>query len=272
MPNEVQPNSNGTQEPQALATIPQHAGEALSPFSASAGGFEVAQRMAKALASSSLVPQTYRNDVPNCLIAMELASRIGVSVLAAMQNLHVIQGKPSWSSSFLIATVNASGRFTPLRFEWAGEPGKDSWACRAHAKDRSTGELCEGPWITWSMAGKEGWTSKSGSKWKTMPELMFHYRAAAFWTRVFCPELSIGFQTAEEASDIHGATVVEASSLPAELSPGGAAGLKAVLGLNNEAEQAVVEAEIEPTEQAPAAATHDQETGELFEAKPKGKR
>lgn len=273
MPNETQPQTTNGAAPEPAAIVvnpPQHTGDALSPFSASAGGFEVAQRMAKALASSSLVPQTYRNDVPNCLIAMELASRIGVSVLAAMQNLHVIQGKPSWSSSFLIATVNASGRFTPLRFEWAGDPGKDSWACRAHAKDRSTGDLCVGPWITWAMAGKEGWTTKAGSKWKTMPELMFHYRAAAFWTRVFCPELSIGFQTAEEAADIHGAQAVEATAMPAELSPGGAAGLSAVLGLNREAEQAPsAEVAAEVIEQKPAEPAHDPETGELFETKAK---
>ena len=133
MPNDTAPQTtqpNGTKtEATALATVPQGA-DLVSPFSGSYA-FESAQRMAKALAASSLVPKAYQNDIPNTLIAMELASRIGVSVLAAMQNLHIIQGKPSWSSQFLIATVNASGRFTPLRFEWAGEPGKPSWACRA---------------------------------------------------------------------------------------------------------------------------------------------
>ncbi len=230
----------------ALATVPQSA-DLMSPFSAS-NAFEAAQRMAKALASSSLVPQAYRDNIANCLIAMELASRIGVSVLAAMQNLDVIQGKPSWSSKFLIATVNASGRFTPLRFEKAGTPGKDDWAYRAVATDRSSGERCEGPWITWAMATKEGWTKKNGSKWQTLPELMFCYRSAAFWTRIYCPEISIGFQTSEEMHDMHGSTAVADAAMPEQLSPGSAASLEAVLGLQRAAEAIDTVAEVVPTD------------------------
>lgn len=239
----TQQQSNGTSDKTsaALATVPASAA-LVSPFSG-ASAFENAQRMAKALASSTLVPQIYRNNIPDVLIAMELSSRIGVSVLAAMQNLHVIQGKPSWSSQFLIATVNASGRFTPLRFEKAGKPGDGSWATRAVATDKSSGERCEGPWITWEMAGKEGWSKKNGSKWQTMPELMFCYRAAAFWSRIFCPEISIGFRTAEEMEDISPAPVATTVELPQELSPAGAASLEAVLGLQRTAEPAEVVAE-----------------------------
>jgi hypothetical protein len=274
MPNDsaIQPApANGQPEPvqtqAALATVP-HGADLVSPFSGS-GAFEAAQRMAKALASSSLVPQAYRGDIANCLIAMELASRIGVSVLAAMQNLHIIQGKPSWSSQFLIATVNASGRFTPLRFEKAGTPGKEDWAMRAVATDRSTNERCEGPWITWEMAGKEGWRNKNGSKWQTMPELMFCYRAAAFWSRIFCPEISIGFRTAEEMEDVHGGPASESVALPSQLSPGSAQSLEAVLGLQRNA--AAVEVEAEATAE-PIEAKAEPVQAELIDTKPKAKR
>lgn len=246
-----QPAANGTQdrEKAALATVPA-AADTMSPFSSQAA-YQAAWGMAKALAMSSLVPQVYRDNPANCLIAMELASRLGVSVMAAMQNLDVIQGKPSWSAKFLIATVNASGRFSPLRFEWGGKPGESSWACRAVAKDKQGGERCEGPWVTWEMATKEGWTTKNGSKWKTMPELMFCYRAAAFWSRVYCPEISIGFQTSEEVEDVHGIDATPREALPTQLTPGGAASLEAVLGVQRNATQ-VVEAEPEPaTESKP---------------------
>lgn len=247
-------NGSAAKEPvAALATVPTSA-DITSPFSGERA-FIAAQRMANALAASSLVPQVYRGNVANCLIAMELASRIGVSVLAAMQNLDIIQGKPSWSSKFLIATVNASGRFTPIRFEWGGDPGKDTWACRAHSADKASGEVCVGTWITWRMATKEGWTTKSGSKWQTMPEQMFQYRAAAFWARVFCPEISIGFQTSEEIEDtIVAPTRAPSAELPGQLAPGGAASLAAVLGMQEKAEQAVVDAEIVPDEQPAAKA------------------
>jgi Lar family restriction alleviation protein len=51
---------------------------------------------AKALANSTLVPQQYQNNLPNCLIALEMAQRIGASPLMVMQNLYIVHGRPGW--------------------------------------------------------------------------------------------------------------------------------------------------------------------------------
>lgn len=169
--------------------------------------FALAVRKARALTSSTIVPKEYQGDgnLANALIALEVAERIGASPLQVMQNLYVVHGRPSWSSTFLIATVNGCGRFTPLRFETHGDdPEHDSYRVRAVAKDRESGEVLNGSWITWKMVKAEGWHSKSGSKWKTMPEQMFMYRAAAFWTRMYAPELSLGIHTADEVTDTFG--------------------------------------------------------------------
>jgi hypothetical protein len=176
---------------------------AMSPF-ADEQSFEPAQRMAKALATSTLVPKDYQNNIPNVLIAMELANRTGASVLMVMQNLYLVHGRPGWASSFLIATVNSTGRFTPLRFRFQGEEGKDGWGCRAVAVDKKSGEECVGSLITIGMAKKEGWYQKSGSKWQTMPEQMLMYRSASFWTRAFAPEVALGIHTAEEVVEMYG--------------------------------------------------------------------
>lgn len=167
--------------------------------------FALAQRQAKALSQSDLVPQAYRNNLPNTLLALEIAQRIGASPLLVMQNLYLVQGKPSWSSSFLIATVNACGRFSPLRYEIEGtDPFSKDYRVRAYATDKESGERCDGPFITWKMVEAEGWSKKSGSKWNSLPELMFRYRAAGFWTRLFAPEVSMGILTTEEARDVWG--------------------------------------------------------------------
>lgn len=173
--------------------------------------FALAVRKARALSAATLVPEAYRGEdkLPNVMIALEIAERIGASPLQVMQNLYVVQGKPGWSSSFLIATVNACGRFTPLRFECDGDDAtKDGYRVRAVAKDKETGEECAGTWITWTMVKAEGWNKKPGSKWLTMPEQMFRYRAAAFWTRLYAPEVSLGIQTSDEVQDVYGGTVV----------------------------------------------------------------
>ena len=136
------------------------------------------------------------------LVAMDMASRIGCSPLMAMQSLDIIHGRPGWRASFLIATVNASGKWSPLRFECRGEDASEAgYRCRAWSSDKETGERCEGPWIDWRMVNAEGWASKKGSKWQSMPELMFRYRAAAFWARLYAPEMSLGMHTAEEHAD-----------------------------------------------------------------------
>ena len=165
-------------------------------------GWDLVARKAESLAKSSIIPREYQNNPSNVLVAMEMADRMEVSVLAVMQNLHVINGRPSWSAQFLIAAVNRSGRFSPLRFRFEGTEGEDSWGCRAVAVDLGDGEELIGTLVTIRMAKAEGWATKSGSKWKTMPEQMLRYRAAAFWARTQCPELAVGLHTAEEAEDM----------------------------------------------------------------------
>jgi hypothetical protein len=132
-------------------------------------GFELMQRAAKAIAASSLVPQQFQNNLPNCLIALEMAQRIGASPLMVCQNLYVVHGRPGWSSKFLIASFNQCGRFSAVRYDWSGERGTDTWGCRAWATEKATGEKITGPVITIDLAKKEGWYEKSGSKWKTIP-------------------------------------------------------------------------------------------------------
>jgi hypothetical protein len=169
--------------------------------------FEDAQRIAKALASSTLIPPQFQGQqgFANCLVALEIAGRMNISPFLCMQHLHIIHGRPSWSSAFIIAMVNGCGRFTPLRFEVSGEG--ESLACYAVATDIKTDQELKGPTITMTMAKKEGWATKSGSKWITMPELMIRYRAAAFWGRLFAGDLLVGLQTQEEVIDVESVKV-----------------------------------------------------------------
>lgn len=164
--------------------------------------FELMQRVSKAFASSDLVPQHYRGNVASCMIALDMAERIGAAPLMVMQNLYIVHGSPGWSSKFLIATVNACGRFSSMRYEWKGEPGAPDYGCRAWAIEKETGERLDGIWVTWSMVRAEKWDAKNGSKWQTMPDQMFVYRSAAFWQRAYAPELAMGLQTAEELEDV----------------------------------------------------------------------
>lgn len=162
--------------------------------------FEQAQRVAKMLSSSSLIPKEYQNNIQNTMIALEMANRIGASPLMVMQNLYIIHGKPSWSSTFIISAINSCGRFTALQFDTIGEG--DKLECYAWAIDKKTSNKLVSPKVSIKMAKDEGWLDKAGSKWKTMPELMIRYRAAAFFGRLFAPDILMGMHTEEEIIDI----------------------------------------------------------------------
>lgn len=216
-----------------------------SPMSLLTGsGFDQLQRVAKALSASTLVPVQYRAfaevkeygkvvghepngaGLPNCIVALNMAQRMGADPLMVMQNLYIIEGRPSWSSQFIIAAINSCGRFSPLRFD-ISEPGKSEeitytatvWknkqkleeqrkvkvkhqTCRAWVVEKETGERLDGPTVSIQMAIDEGWLTKNGSKWQTMPEIMLRYRCASLFGRLYAPELLMGLQTVEEARDV----------------------------------------------------------------------
>lgn len=161
--------------------------------------FELFQREAKMLAASTLIPKDFQNNMSNCAIALNIARRLKADPFMVLQNVDIIHGRPSFRASFLIAMVNASGRFSPLQFRILGDGDKRE--CIAYASDLKSGETIEGPPVSMQMAKDEGWSTKAGSKWKTMPELMLRYRAAAFFARIYAPDITLGMQTAEEISD-----------------------------------------------------------------------
>lgn len=182
-------------------------------------GFAALQRCAKLLSASPLVPSTFQGDkgLPSCVIALNLAGRLQADPLMVMQNLYVVQGRPSWSSKFLIATFNQCGRFTAIRYQMEGEPGTDEYGCRAWATEKATGEKLVGPLVTLGIAKKEGWFNKNGSKWQSMPDQMLRYRSAAWFINTIAPELSMGLPTSDEAQDIEDADVVPPLPIKAQV-------------------------------------------------------
>lgn len=173
----------------------------IAPGFNSLQSFELSQRAAKLLAASTLVPKEFQNNIPNCVIALNMANRMQADPLMVMQNLYIVYGRPGWSSQFLISTFNTSGKFTALRYEFIGTPGKDDYGCKAWAIEKATGEKLEGSTITIALAKQEGWYSKSGSKWQTMPQQMLMYRAASWFIRAYAPELAMGMHTEDEIYD-----------------------------------------------------------------------
>lgn len=158
--------------------------------------------MAKMYAQSDIVPKHYQNKPANILIALDYARHMNEPVLGIMRCTFVVHGTLGFKSEFLIGKANASGIFDePIQYESVGEPGAKDFKVRAGAP--ISAKMLWGPWVTLHMVTSEGWFKNA--KYKSMPELMFRYRAATFFVRQTCPQVLFGAQTVEELEDLDAA-------------------------------------------------------------------
>lgn len=192
------------EEKKEVATAPQNNNK-VADFTGggiynSSDSFILATNMAKTLAGSTIVPPTFQKSWENCMVALSQSQKLGVDPFVVMNNMYMIQGKITWKSEFIIAMINASGKFdTELQYEEEEKDGKP-YSCTAYAfKD---GRKITGVKVTMDMADAEGWTSKNGTKWKNLSQLMLRYRAATYFARFNAPELVSGLYTVEEGEDV----------------------------------------------------------------------
>ena len=182
----------------ALTVQPEQLNEVMAkPSGGFIESFRESYKLASVFAKSSLVPQQYQGKTEDCAIAVDMAERMGVTPLMVMQNLYVVKGKPSWSGQACMSFIKAKyGDAMPV---YTGERGTDSRGCYVRVRTPD-GEIIEGTEVTIAMAKAEGWMNNS--KWKNMPEQMLAYRAAAFFARVYCPEILMGVQVEGEVEDM----------------------------------------------------------------------
>lgn len=173
--------------------------------------FDQLARSAQMLAKTSIVPQSYQGKPEDCFLALEIASRMGVSPMMVMQNMYVVKGKPSWAGQACTTLINSCGKFRDVRHVYTGTKGTDNRGCYVEAVRVSDGATVQGTEVTMQMAKAEGWTSNT--KWRNMPELMLAYRASAFFARVHCPEALMGVQTDVEIYDAEQSEKTTAASL-----------------------------------------------------------
>lgn len=184
--------------------------------------FPVKMKIADALSRTPFVPESFRGKAEDCLVALDMAGRLGLNPLAVFPDIYVIDNRASFSSKFLIALVNRSGRFSRIRFEegidgeaevtfsgWGEQRGqRKTWKEKvpnywsiATFKELASGEVFTSPRIDMRFAEKNGWIQKAGSKWQTMPQIMCRYRSASILIKSTCPEIVMGMEWADDVAD-----------------------------------------------------------------------
>ena len=79
-------------------------------------GFELLQRQGKMLSQCSMLPDNFKNNIPDCAIALEMSARMGyaVSPLLILQSIVSIHGKPTFEAKFVIGPLKEPLRIPPL--------------------------------------------------------------------------------------------------------------------------------------------------------------
>ena len=179
-------------------------------------------KVAEALSHTQFVPEAFRGKKEDCLVALDMAARLGLNPLAVFPDIYVIDNRASFSSKFLIALVNRSGRFSRINFEegvdgevevtysgWGEQRGQrktwkekvpNYWA-KASFTELASGEVFTSLRVDMKFAERNGWVSKAGSKWQTMPQIMCRYRSASILIKSACPELVMGMEWADDLQD-----------------------------------------------------------------------
>lgn len=160
--------------------------------------FELEQRRSMALSKSAFFPDSLKGDVASAVIIYDLAQRMNISVMEVAQSIYIIYNRPSFSTNFLVARLNQSGK---IKGALQTEISQDKQSAYCFAVDATTGEKLVGMTYTMQIAKAEGLIDKKGSKWVTMPELMLRKRAQSSFINEFFPEVKFGLSTTEEVID-----------------------------------------------------------------------
>lgn len=164
-----------------------------STFDLSPRNFEQALTFSDYLADSDMVPKDFKGRPGNCLIAMQWGAELGLKPLQAMQNLAIINGRPSLWGDAVIALVRAS----PLcEFVLESDDGNTA-TCRVKRR----GEPEQSRTFSMDDARTAGLQGKAGP-WTQYPKRMRQMRARAFALRDVFPDVLRGLPVAEELMDM----------------------------------------------------------------------
>ena len=186
-----------------------------------------AMKIADLLANSQIVPKDYQKNPGNILVAMQWGAEIGLQPLQAMQNIAVINGRPSLWGDAVLALVRSSG----LLEQFEETQTEDEATCIVKRK----GHKAVIKTFSKEDAKRAGLLSKQGP-WSQYPKRMMQMRARGYALRDEFTDILKGFGVAEEERDKEIDVTPEPSNIKKHQ---GASGLKAQLEHREQQEKVV---------------------------------
>ncbi|MCP1239879.1 recombinase RecT [Acetobacter lovaniensis] len=164
--------------------------------------FRELMSFAEMAAGSDLMPKDYRGKPENIMIAVQMGSELGLAPMQAIQNIAVINGRPSIWGDAMLALVRGSGLCGSVKEFFEGEGDNFQAVCMVRRKD---GDEVRGEFSV-ADAKKASLWSKQGP-WQQYPRRMLQMRARGFALRDAFPDVLRGLISADEAADIPTETI-----------------------------------------------------------------
>lgn len=154
-------------------------------------------RFAQLIVDSGFAPKAMT--IPGCVIAIQMGYEVGLSPMAAVQSIAVINGKPSMYGDACLALIRASGQLEHFEETFVGEPGTDERGVMVTVKRKGFPEASE----TFTVAdAKRAKLWGNQGPWSQYPQRMLKFRARGFILRDQFGDVLKGLVTAEEAMDM----------------------------------------------------------------------
>lgn len=197
-----------------------------------------AMQIADLLAGSDIVPKDYQRKPGNILVAMQWGAEIGLQPLQAMQNIAVINGRPSIWGDAMLALVRSSGLLDFIREEVSEDGQKATVTVKRKNEEPVVSEF------SMEDAKKAGLSGKQGP-WSQYPKRMMKLRARSYALRDVFPDVLKGMAIAEEEKDkeIDITPTVDTQSAKAN---SGSSSLKARMAKKQAVEAIAMELDLKP--------------------------
>lgn len=167
-------------------------------------GIDAQMRYAKAMSQATIIPQSYRNNPANILVAEGFGQSMGLSPAESLYRINVIQGKPTMSAELVAAQVRKAGH--KLRIE------QDPASMTARATIIRADDP-DAPYTSvWDMERAKAMGLAAKESYKKQPLTMLTWRAVTDCARMACSEALYGMYTPDEM----GATVDASGEVVAE--------------------------------------------------------
>lgn len=169
-------------------------------------------KLAGQFANSTMVPSAFRNEPGNVIVALAAGMPLGLSPLACLQSVAVINGKPTLYGDAPMAQVLAHPSLVDIEERASGSIEKGDRVWVVQVKRKHAGSVTStARSFSIADAKRAGLWDKSGP-WKSYPDRMLYNRARAYAVRDSFADVLQGVQIAADSTDDTPSVVTVAAS------------------------------------------------------------